>query len=244
MKEEPHFFLDNTPFTPDAPAYYDKSDFDWIPYIEENWQIIKNEMITGLNPDNIPAPQNNPNLVENATVWRNLCFINYLWQKKKIITKYPQTWELLKKIPNLSYAALNLLEPHSKIKKHQGDTNITARCHLGLVIPAGLPECGIEVNGQQTGWQEGKIFAFSDAHWHHVWNNTNQQRYVFVIDVIMPQYAEHKKIYCAKILGALSLKTFKYKMRLTMDLPNFILTPLHFLVSAGWLVYLRIQNKP
>jgi aspartyl/asparaginyl beta-hydroxylase (cupin superfamily) len=243
MTEAPYFFETHEPYKGNAPSFYNTASFDWIPLIKDNWHIIKEEMLSDPAASNMPIPNYNPNLVKEARVWRNICFVNYMWRKKKNCVRYPKTWALLQKIPNLSYAALNLLEPHSDIKMHQGDTNITARCHLGIVVPAKLPDCGMEVNGQYISWTEGDFFAFSDAHWHRAWNHTQQNRYVFVIDVILPEYANKKQSYCARILGTLSVKAIGYKIPLLGIAPRFVITFLQKAATLFWQIYLKFQAQ-
>jgi hypothetical protein len=101
----------------------------------------------------------------------------------------------------------------------------------------------MKVNEAYIGWQEGKIFAFSDAHLHSAWNHTNRQRYVFVIDVVLPQFAHKKNWYCAKILSALSLKKIGYKILLVNQLPNPVKKVLHTIVAVLWYSYLKLQPK-
>jgi len=239
--ELPYFFLVDRNFQSGYPSFFNVEDYAWVKNIEDNWTVIRDEMLAELNPDEIAIPGYNPNLVSDAKVWRNICFYNYMWKKKAVCEKYPKTHALLKQIPNLSYAALNMLEPHSEIFPHQGDTNITARCHLGIVIPDGLPACGMRVNDEVTAWQEGRIFAFSDAHWHSVWNRTDKHRFVFVIDVVMNQYADKKEWYCANVLAVLTSKAIAYKINLLHKAPYFLKIILQKLIAAIWLLRLKFQ---
>ena len=243
--EAPHYFLFDGEYKCNFPSFYQTAGFEWVKMLEDNWHVVRDEMLQHLIPESIPIPNYNPNLVADARLWRNICFYNYMWKKPAACKRYPKTYALLQRIPNLSYAALNMLEPNSEIYPHQGDTNITARCHLGLLIPAGLPDCGMKVNGTETGWEEGKIFAFSDAHWHSAWNHTSQHRYVFVIDVVLDTYANQRQVYCSKILSALTLKAISYKIRIPVlhILPVSVARFLHFSISSLWLMYLRIQDK-
>jgi aspartyl/asparaginyl beta-hydroxylase (cupin superfamily) len=243
FKESPFYFFLYPDYKGNAPAFFDTSAFSWVPFIEQNWQVIKDEMLGAVNAENMSLSGYNPHLTDDYTKWRNICFINYGWKKRKFIQQFPKTWSLLKQIPHLSYAALNFLAPNSEIKPHRGDTNITARCHLGILVPGTLPRCGMKVSNEYIGWQEGKIFAFSDAHLHSAWNNTNSQRYVFVIDVVLPQYAQKQNWYCAKILSALSLKKLGYKILFVNHLPNPVKKVLHTIVATIWYSYLKLQPK-
>ncbi len=242
-KESPFYFLFNSEYKGNAPAFYDISRFSWMDDVRNNWHIIREEMLSDINPSDIPVPNHNPNLVTNAKSWRNICFFNYRWRKTHICRKYPKTYSILKNIPNLSYAALNVLEPQSEIYPHRGDTNITARCHLGIVIPEGLPNCGMNIAGNEIEWKEGEFFAFSDAQRHSAWNKTSSYRFVFVIDVILDDYAQQKDWYCAKILGVLSLKTIAYKAAFLNHTPKAIILILHSMLTAGWYLYIKLQNS-
>lgn len=242
MAESPYYFFLGGEYRGEAPAFYDLNQFEWVSVLEANWKTIQEEMLAELDPDNLPIPNYNPNLVSDAKVWRNICFYNYMWQKKEVCKRYPKTHALLKQIPNLSYAALNMLEPNSEIYRHQGDTNITARCHLGLLVPEGLPNCGMNINGIDIAWQEGKFFAFSDAQWHSAWNRTSKYRFVFVIDVILDPYVSRKEYYCSKILAVLSFKVVSYKASFLNILPVFIIKFLHLMLSFVWFTFIKIQN--
>lgn len=241
-QEAPVYFLYGEPYTGNMPAYFDCSGMEWVARIEQHWKLIRDEILGALDAEHFPIPNHNPYLVDEARVWRNICFYNYTWKKRRNLKRFPVTAALLGQIPNLTYAAMNMLEPHAAIYPHHGDTNTTIRCHLGIRIPAGLPQCGIRVDGEERSWEEGKILAFSDAHLHSVWNHTDQHRFIFVIDVMHPDYAGNRNRICARVLATLSIKHFFYKLHRSSIPPKWILVPLQFFFSLLWQVFLALQS--
>ena len=93
------------------------------------------------------------------------------------------------------------LEPHTQIKEHHGETNAIMRCHFGIEIPAGLPDCGMKVANEEREWQEGKWLFFNDAQHHTAWNNSDKRRILLIIDVIRPEFLSRKNYICARVLA-------------------------------------------
>ena len=240
IREKPAYFVTHNTYNGPQPAYYERSDFPQADLLENNWQLIKEEMLGATGPQ-VASPIYNPNQATGEDKWKMVIFYNYLWKKDSSCKKYPKTHALLKQINGLTYAALNLLEPHSDIKAHHGDTNTTIRCHLGIDIPAPLPDCGLEVKGEQRSWQNGKILLFSDAHLHRAWNHSDNKRYVFVVDIIRPEYYSSRYWICAGVLCALSTKAIGEKFGLIGKIPFAFYSPVYFLIRVGWWLRILMQ---
>lgn len=45
--------------------------------------------------------------------------------------------------------------------------------------------CSIKIGEDIMDWQNGGVFAFNDACEHEAWNDTNEFRYILVVDVLM-----------------------------------------------------------
>jgi beta-hydroxylase len=43
-------------------------------------------------------------------------------------------------------------------------------------------ECGLRVGDIIYNWQPGKAFVFDDTEVHEAWNNSNETRYILLID--------------------------------------------------------------
>ena len=183
-------------------GFYDNAIFPWVDILESNYLTIKNEVQEYItkNEEEI-KPYFNKNLVTKEKSWKTFAFFFWNWKVNKNIEQCPETYKVLKNIPNIVSASISILEPGVQIKHHRGDTNAIVRSHLALVSPIGLPDCGFEVNEQKIGWEEGKVFIFNDAAKHTAWNHSDKRRYVLLIDVMRPEFVNKKYTVCGMVLG-------------------------------------------
>jgi aspartyl/asparaginyl beta-hydroxylase (cupin superfamily) len=190
------------PYQHTEPGLYDPKMFPWTDYVESHWKTIRDEFlqyIQGREESMVPYPDLTKTDKKNA--WRTSGLIYWTQKSPPHIATFPKTWEIMKKIPNLSACSFNQLAPQSTIRPHIGDTNAMFRCHMGLVVPAAAPKCGLRVGNQITSWQEGKILVFNDAYEHTAWNNTDQYRYIISFDVMRPEFEQAKFWTAAQVLG-------------------------------------------
>ena len=62
------------------------------------------------------------------------------------------------------------------------------RIHLGLKIPR--KECGIEIGGTQLSWSEGEVLIIDDSFEHFVWNDSREERMIFILDIPHPDLTD------------------------------------------------------
>ncbi len=245
MKPKAVFFLNETDtYNGSEPFFYNPESFSWVASLESNWHIIRDEMqdiISGNQEIVLSSP--NPPYLSQPSAWKNIYFWNFMWQYHKNCRRYPKTYNLLKSIPNLTFAEFTVLEPHSRVLPHIGETNTTIRGHLGIVIPGKLPLAGIKVGNEEKSWEEGKVVLFSDCHRHTVWNDTDARRFVLVFDITRQEFTDKKLWVNAQSLSALTIKFLDEKMRLFMYLPKPILKVAHKCIAAMWWLYLPVQNS-
>ncbi len=224
-------------------GFYNNEDFDWVPNIEANWEVIKGEVDAFMQKhDERIKPYFNKKLVSGPKKWKAFAFRFWGWKVGKNAKECPETVKLLEGIPNLVSYSISILEPDTQIHMHKGDTNAICRCHLALSVPAPLPTCGFESGGEQRSWEEGKIFVFNDASDHQAWNNSNERRYVMLFDVIRPEFVYKKYRICAVVLAALLMQLFAQKTVLVRKAPR-VLQGMMLFWMAGWLwLFLRIRN--
>lgn len=237
------YFLKEEKYDGSHPNYYNKADFPWVRELEAQYDTIMQE-VGGLISGNENMPQNlNPPYLSSPDAWRNFYFMNFKWYDHGNCLKYPRTFNIMQSIPNLSFAGIAVLEPRSRVLPHIGETNATIRCHLGLKIPGKYLDCGMMVNGEKRGYEQGKVLMFSDAHLHTVWNDTDERRFIIVFDVVQEQFAHKKNWVCAKALGALTLKYLDEKIPLIKPMPAPLLQGLHMAFSSLWFLYLPVQKQ-
>ena len=83
--------------------------------------------------------------------WNTTMLYSYGLKYVNNCNKFPDTISLLQPYQNIVTIYFSTLESGTKIKPHFGDTDATYRIHLGLEIPAPLPDCGLEVGGMGIG---------------------------------------------------------------------------------------------
>jgi aspartyl/asparaginyl beta-hydroxylase (cupin superfamily) len=199
---------DSTAPYPHAEAgLYDPADFPWVAHVEAHWETIRDELREVLRGDaSCFNPYPDLNKTNKKHVWKTTGLIYWTWKSRKNILLFPKTWAIVRKLPNLTACSFNKLEPQSTIKPHIGDTNAMYRCHLGLVVPAQAPRCGLRVGRETTCWREGKVLIFNDAYEHTAWNNTDSDRYILSFDIMRPEFARRARWTAAQVLGKISVE--------------------------------------
>jgi LSD1 subclass zinc finger protein len=86
---------------------------------------------------------------------------------------------------------LSRLGPNSHVAPHKGPTNMRLRCHFGITIP---DHCGIRVGSVSTTWKQSSCIVFDDSFEHEVWNQSDQQRTVLIVDLWHPDLTEDEVV--------------------------------------------------
>ena len=110
-----------------------------------------------------------------------------------------------------AFSFFSTLHGNSSIKAHSGPMNLRLRMHLPLIVPSKnphddltsttvppsgrggdgssasrRPRTGIQVADQVREWHEGSAIVLDDSYVHEVWNNTDQSRVLFLLDIWHP----------------------------------------------------------
>lgn len=141
LSKEAQYFSDEEKFIP-------STHFDWTKNSAQTAEMIKTELLSYLNKHTLQS-YFNTKMSEDVKKWKTL---SLKWWGLEFYTHqkyFPKTTAFINSIPHLVSASFNLLEPHSRIFPHCGDTNGIYRCHLGLIIPDTLPNLGFRVEDEQ-----------------------------------------------------------------------------------------------
>jgi aspartyl/asparaginyl beta-hydroxylase (cupin superfamily) len=197
-------FSENGSYPGSEPAFFNVTEKDWTKALERSFPVILKEFETIIaSRDKNIIPYFNETLASKAENWT--IFPLYMWSKKKKVNceKCPETVNIIESFPGMTTCTFSILKPETSIKPHFGDSNVMYRCHLTLKSPGKLPKIGLRVKDETRSWETGKLISFCDAHEHEVWNNTNEERWVLIIDFLREEFETEKKRICAEVNASL-----------------------------------------
>lgn len=197
------FYDDSDEYVSDDPAFYpDPEQFPEVRYILRHYDTIRAEVrdyVAGRFDITYAHPS--PPKMSGPRAWKNIYFKNYSVNYGLGRRYFPRTFRLFADRPEFTLAGITTLAPGGRLLSHCGETNAVIRCHLGLRVPGTLPAVGMRVNGESTGWEEGRVFAFTDAYQHEVWNESEAPRFVLAFDIVRPGLAHRRRAICAYALA-------------------------------------------
>lgn len=175
----------------DSSGWYDPRRFPICTALEERFAEVKREIL-GL-PQRIFYPDSEQ--IPRAGEWGIFPLIVMARRNSANGSLLPVTMDIIESngvIQTLTGGTfVSRLKSGTVIGSHRGPTNTRVRCHLGIKIPSG--DCGIEVGGERRTWQEGGCLVLNDHLEHSVWNRTETERIVLVVDVWHPDLTETEK---------------------------------------------------
>jgi aspartyl/asparaginyl beta-hydroxylase (cupin superfamily) len=138
-----------------ARVFYGRDECPWLETVEQQWRTIRDEFESYFYRRRAHLGASYvPDDVE-VRGWRSINFMTYghRWHRNR--QHFPRTVALLDGIPHVTGAFVNLLEARSVLPVHNGDTNTTYRCHLGLIVPPGdVAAGGLDLGGVRRGWRD------------------------------------------------------------------------------------------
>ena len=172
-KDPPGFYIETIKkeYTETDPVLFDTSEFDWCARLESVTPQLVKELAPVLS-DGFAGLKTNPEerFQFPPKIWKGYPFYFNGFKIKKHLKDYPFVTEELAKIPNMVSASVSVLEPGAQLLPHNGNSNGVMRYHLGLNIPAPMPECGFIIGGHELSWEVGKSFMFCNMNVHSAHN--------------------------------------------------------------------------
>lgn len=239
MKAAKPFFNSNqAPYAGREPPFYEVADIAGLAALSAAAPRIRAELEQNLADAKRAAVCFQKHTLRHDTGWRQIELKIYGVAYPRQLQLFPQTMAVLAEIEGISTIYFSLLAPHSAIKPHVGDTDAYYRVHLGLKIPAGLPDCGIEVAGQKKPWCEGGCIAFNDIYCHSTWNDTDEERIVLILDILRPEFRTQAIYVDAGVRATLYYSRLSGLLSPVMELLPRVMTragrPLFHGVSYAW----------
>jgi ornithine lipid ester-linked acyl 2-hydroxylase len=179
------------------PPVFKNDVFTWTESLESHYDAIRAEaMNIMLERDKIPplrdvSPDHDRIAVDNK--WQSLFIWGYNYKFQRNAELCPVTTSVVEKIPGLISAFYSVHAPGTHLPRHYGPTNGTITCHLGLTIPK-EKGCRISVDDKEYEWHEGKCFVFDDTYYHEVWNDTEEDRIILLVQFERPLHQPGKAL--------------------------------------------------
>jgi len=173
------------------PPVFDPGVFAWTAALEADWQAIEAEGRALLQQREIVPPlkvisPDHAGLTKNEDKWQAFFIWGYGLKLAKNAALCPRTTALVEQIPGLKSAIFSILAPGAHIPRHQGVTAAMITCHLALIVPREREKCRMQVEDQVYSWEPGKALIFDDTYDHEVWNDTDEDRVVLLIQFARP----------------------------------------------------------
>lgn len=169
---------------------HDASQFAWTEAFEQNSHAIRGEamrLLPGVDllldehdlfgtKVHVPAPAD----------WKLFALYGAKEPVVENCRRCPITASMCERVPGLLHAFFSILKPHTHIASHRGKYNGKLRYHLGLKIPSPRGATRMRVESEMLYWEEHRHFVFDDTYEHEVWNDSDENRIVLIMDFVRP----------------------------------------------------------
>ncbi|MCB1282651.1 MAG: aspartyl/asparaginyl beta-hydroxylase domain-containing protein [Salinibacterium sp.] len=172
------------------PAIFDADTFAWARDLETAAPQIRHELDQLLERrDRLPPFQMISEYnarIASEDHWRVFVLFGFGERSERYCALCPETTRALEAIAGLKTAWFSILAPHYHVPRHKGITKGLVRAHLGLKVPQDRERCRMVVGDQEFHWEEGRCVVFDDSRRHEVFNDTDEERVVLLLDVERP----------------------------------------------------------
>ena len=174
---------------PDTP-FVGNEHFPFLKEFEDRWEEIQAEVREVLKfRAQLPGFQEvSPDQYRIATAdnWKTLFLYGFGSKLETNCKQAPVTADIIGRSGKIHTAFFSILAPGYHIPAHTGVTKGILRTHLGLIIPEEHEKCRIRVGDQFMNWENGKVFVIDDFYDHEVWNDSDEERVVLLLDFNRP----------------------------------------------------------
>ncbi|WP_162617690.1 aspartyl/asparaginyl beta-hydroxylase domain-containing protein [Yoonia maritima] len=244
-QKDPWYAIFGGRFPGDQPFFYDPNEFDWVAVFESQWETIRDELfaLTQIEPERVKPYDFNHAMSFPPLHWKTMGLKFWGIRIHKNLDRCPTLAGILEARPEITSLSLSILEPHSNINPHQGDTDAVYRCHLGLKVPAPLPDCGFQVGKDIRSWEEGKILVFCDAQTHTAWNQTDERRAVVIFDVMRPEFQNRTRGICTHVMASMIIQKMYSNSAWLRQRRAWVKRWLYTGLRLGFYAYIPYKNK-
>jgi len=218
--KKPWYNYWNPPYKGDEPAFSDLSGNPVVQAFEDNAAQFHKELLELLRSRSGSLIDHYASGMYDPGGWSTISLKTWGIDVPANLEACPAIHKFLLQHPQVLSFSVNQLKPGKTIKPHCGDTNAIWRCHAGLEIPAGLPECGFRVGEAQRPWVQYKVFGFCDAYEHEAWNHSTGNRLIICFDLIRETFKDQAKPVSLNVRAFLVLQYLATKMPFLLKMPK------------------------
>jgi len=171
---------------------------DKLRNIAENMEKIKEEageILKDIGESDSTWIEDKVNVLDSGLYYTRVL---YLYSKKKHETcsKNPSLCKMLKKFPDSStckkcLSKFVLIKPKTHLVPRVGPTNAKLRAVLPVNVPEG--NVGMKVANQELKLEEGKVLIIDDSFENNIWNETEDDLFLLLIDFHHPDLRDRQK---------------------------------------------------
>ena len=186
------------------------SQFEWVNKLEEASPIIREELQSVLNLEMQSQINETNEINEDTKTFKGDSRYQLTmgdgwtafrlqrlgeWNEANMKT-FPKTTSIIQNL-NIPLAVRGVMfakqAPSSGVKPHSDGRNFILTAHLGLNVPSSSSDsssdspCWIEVAGERKTWNQDKVIIFDTSFTHCTANDSNEDRYVLIIDFWHPE---------------------------------------------------------
>jgi aspartate beta-hydroxylase len=184
-----HNNIDAMQWYPDLPSqpWYEASDFS----LTRDLELQSSDIISEISMLDLSRYHRESESIGRTGNWDVMMLFERGKRNEENCSLLPKTSAIiescrsLKSLSGLAY--VSRLAPRTRVEPHRGPTNLRLRCHLGIRVP---DACGIRVDHDSRRWSEGKCLVFDDSFEHEVWNDSERERIVLIVDIWHPDLSE------------------------------------------------------
>ena len=200
------------------PEVFDNERFPWAADIEAHWQDIRREACQALElREIIPSFQDiSPDQyrISQTDEWKTFWYRGFGHASQAFATLFPETARVVDAVPGIETAFFSIVAPGKHIIPHRGVYKGIVNYHLGVLVPKDKERCRMRVGSEHFYWEEGKSRIFDDTFEHEVWNDTDEERVVLMVQFRRPLRQP------GRLVSALFLKVLQHTPYVTVAKQN------------------------
>lgn len=171
------------------PVVFDAAALPFLAPLEVDWKLVRDELI-GLLADRERLPPLHAISPDAGRIaddsWKTFVFYGFGTRSDRNCSRCPETARLLAGVPGIQNAWFSVIGPDARIPGHRGISKGLIRAHLGLIVPDPRDHCTMRLGERIVSWEEGRLLVFDDTLKHAVWNASDQERAVLLLDFERP----------------------------------------------------------